>query len=269
MGLNITLGIILLLFGLIFGLIATITGTGGGVFYVPFMTIFLFLPINISIDTSNFIILFTSLCGFVIFIRNRRSNLRISLIYSLFSILGSIASTTLLLMITFENKLLRFFFSTLLIVIGVYMFLKSFYGRFKANKNDYLNSIDTCFFDNFNYKSNLKTAVPLLFIAGFASNLFGIGGGVINTPALNIILKFPIHCATGVSISIVFFTAIINSISKFLFGTVDFTFGFLIGIGSIFGAIIGAKVSSKMSIFFLKLSVAIILIGFSIRMFFP
>ncbi|MFX1269018.1 MAG: hypothetical protein ACFFAK_13755, partial [Promethearchaeota archaeon] len=46
--------IILLLFGALFGILSTMTGTGGGVFYVSFTTVFFLIPINASIDTSNF-----------------------------------------------------------------------------------------------------------------------------------------------------------------------------------------------------------------------
>ncbi|MFX1235060.1 MAG: sulfite exporter TauE/SafE family protein, partial [Promethearchaeota archaeon] len=93
-------------------------------------------------------------------------------------------------------------------------------------------------------------------------------GGIINTPALNIILKYPIHNATAISTSIIFFTAIYNTIINFLMGQIDLILGLIIAIGAILGSIFGAKISKKMPKVYLQFFVAIILIGLAIRMYF-
>ncbi|MFX1589378.1 MAG: TSUP family transporter, partial [Promethearchaeota archaeon] len=73
--------IILLLLGSLVGILGTMTGTGGGVFYVSI--IFLLInEINTSIDTSNFIILLNSASGFIIYLKDKRTNIKLSLIFS-------------------------------------------------------------------------------------------------------------------------------------------------------------------------------------------
>ncbi|MFX0031852.1 MAG: sulfite exporter TauE/SafE family protein [Candidatus Hodarchaeota archaeon] len=262
--------IILLIFGFLFGLLSIISGQGGGLFYVSFMTIFLLIPINISIDTSNFIILLTSASGFLTYLKDKRTNLRLSLIYSGFSILGCLISTLMLLLIQFDSFLLRFVFATVLVIIGIYMVYKSVSIRNSVNyvKDNELLVMDFTFLKEYKYKTNLKRAIPLFLLAGFTSNLLGLGGGVIAAPALNLVLNFPIHYATGISTSIVFFTAIYNSITKFVFRVIEFQIGLLIGIGSIFGGFIGAKFSKKIPTFYLQLIVAIILILFAFAIYF-
>ena len=262
--------IILLLLGFLFGLLSIISGQGGGLFYVSFMTIFLLIPIKVSIDTSNFIILLTSASGFLTYLKDKRTNLKLSLIYSGFSILGSLISTLMLLLVQFDNILLRFLFATVLVIIGVYMVYKSVSIRNSVNnaKDNELLVMNVTFIKDFKYRKNLKSAIPLLLLAGFASNLLGLGGGVIAAPALNLVLNFPIHYATGISTSIVFFTAIYNSITKFVFRVIEFQVGLLIGIGSIFGGFFGAKFSKKIPTFYLQLIVAIILIVFAFAIYF-
>ena len=267
--------IILLLIGSLVGILSTITGTGGGVFYVSFITLFLLIPITASIDTSNFIILLTSASGFIMYLKDKRTNLKLSLIFSGFSILGCLLSTllryiVLLIYGEIDNTFLRLLFASLLIIIGLYMVYKSIHIRRNSNNNNNnkLFNEDLSFLRNFDYKTKLKKTIPLFLLAGFTSNLLGIGGGVIITPVLNLLLNFPIHYATAVSTSIVFFLAIYNSISKFLFGQVELILGLLIGLGSILGAIIGAKISKKMPKFYLQLFVAIVLIVLAIRMYF-
>ncbi|MFX0026872.1 MAG: sulfite exporter TauE/SafE family protein [Candidatus Hermodarchaeota archaeon] len=262
--------IILLLLGSLFGILSTMTGTGGGVFYVSFITVFLLVPINASIDTSNFIILLTSASGFIMYLKDKRTNLKLSLIFSGFSIIGCLLSTLLLIFVKIDNTILRLLFATLLIIIGLYMVYKSIHKHKKSN-NDNINKLfneDLSLLKNFDYRTKLKKTVPLFFLAGFASNLLGIGGGVIITPALNLLLNFPIHYATAVSTSIVFFLAIYNSLSKLLFGQVELILGLLMGLGSILGAIIGAKFSKRMPKLYLQLFVAIVLIVLAISIVF-
>ncbi|MFX1297879.1 MAG: sulfite exporter TauE/SafE family protein [Promethearchaeota archaeon] len=267
--------IILLLLGSLVGILSTMTGTGGGVFYVSFITIFLLIPITASIDTSNFIILLTSASGFIIYLKDKRTNLKLSLIFSGFSILGCLLSTLLNYIVEsiygeIDDTILRLLFASLLIIIGLYMVYKSIHKHRKSN-NDNDNKLfneDLSFLKSIDYKTKLKKTIPLFLLAGFASNLLGIGGGVIITPALNLLLNFPIHYATAVSTSIVFFLAIYNSISKLLFGQIELILGLFMGLGSILGAIIGAKISKKMPKFYLQLFVAIVLIVLAIRMYF-
>ncbi|MGB5911376.1 MAG: sulfite exporter TauE/SafE family protein [Promethearchaeia archaeon] len=261
--------IILLLLGSLVGILSTMTGTGGGVFYVSIIYL-LINEINISIDTSNFIILLNSASGFIIYLKDKRTNLKLSLIFSGFALLGCLLSTLLLVFVKIDDIILRLLFATLLIIIGLYMVYKSIH-KYRSSNNDNINKLfneDFSFLKNFDYKAKLKKAIPLFLLAGFASNLLGIGGGVIITPALNLLLNFPIHYATAVSTSMIFFLAIYNSLSKLLFGHVEIILGLLIGVGSILGAIIGAKVSKKMPKFYLQLFVAIVLIGLAIRMYF-
>ncbi|MHA1486633.1 MAG: TSUP family transporter, partial [Promethearchaeota archaeon] len=74
-------------------MVSVIAGIGGGVFFVSIMTLLFLFPINVAVDTSTFIILFSSLAGFITYLRQKRTNLRLSLLFSAFSILGSILAS--------------------------------------------------------------------------------------------------------------------------------------------------------------------------------
>jgi hypothetical protein len=144
---------------------------------------------------------------------------------------------------------------------------------YKANKSK--NGADKPEVNHFEFSLNdeeqkisFKKIIPLFILAGFVANLLGIGGGIINTPSLNIVLGFPIHNSTAISTSIIFFTSIYNTIIRSLLGQIDYLIGILIAVGSILGAIIGAKLSKKMPKVLLQFFVAIVLIGLAIRMFF-
>lgn len=268
MELTLTILIILLLVGIIAGTIGTISGIGGGVFYVSILTLIFFMPINEAIDTSNYIILITSGVGFFTFLKQGRTNLKLSLIYSGFSILGSLICTIIFLFVRIENTLLKLIFASVLLISGVYMAFKAI-TTYKKNKNLNENEVKNNFsLKDHDYKKNLRKSIPLFMVAGFVSNLLGIGGGIINTPTLNIVLGYPIHNSTAISTSIIFFTAIFNVIVKAIYGKIQYLIGTVIGVGSVLGAYIGAKISKKMPKTTLQFFVAVVIIGLSIRMFF-
>jgi len=257
---------ILISLGFLAGVIAVIAGIGGGVLFVSIMTILFIIPINIAIDTSTFIILSSSAAGFITYLKQKRTSIKLSLFFSIFSILGSILTTILFLFVQIDNTLLRILFASTLLVAGGNMI-------FKAIKTK--NSLKTPFLvkqsfslDSHDYKPNFKKAIPLFLLAGFTANLLGIGGGIINTPSLHIVLDYPIHYSTAISTSIIFFTAIYNTIIKAIIGEIDYIAGILVSIGSILGSIIGAKISKRMPRLYLQFFVAIMLIILAIRMYF-
>jgi len=257
---------LLILLGLLSGIVSVIAGIGGGVFFVSIMTLLFLFPINNAVDTSTFIILFSSLAGFITYLRQKRTNIRLSLLFAAFSILGSILASIVFSFVLVESNVLKMIFAGTLLIAGINMIYKTL----KVNNRTKNQTEETSMFslESHDYKSKFKKSIPYFVLAGFVANFLGIGGGIINSPSLNIVLDFPIHNSTAISTSIVFFTAIYNTIIKSITGQIDIIVGIIISIGSILGSIIGAKISKKMPKFYLKLFVAIVLISLAITMFF-
>ncbi|MFX1438071.1 MAG: sulfite exporter TauE/SafE family protein [Promethearchaeota archaeon] len=262
------IGVVLLLLiaGFLFGIIGSIAGIGGGVFFVSFMVLLFLIPINIAIDTSVFIILISSGAGFFTYFKEERLNIKQVIIFSSFSILGSVVSTIIFAPLNLDSTILKILFASVILIAGINMIYKTIKSR-KPNPD--LEEYEKNFaLHNHDYQTNLKKSVPLFFLAGFSANLLGIGGGIINTPALHILLHYPIHNATAISTGIIFFTAIYNTITKSILGEINYLIGILIAIGAVLGSIVGAKVSGKMSKTYLQLFVAIVLMLLAIRMYF-
>ncbi len=258
--------IILLIAGFLFGTISSIAGIGGGVFFVSSMVLLFFIPIEIAVDTSAFIILISSGAGFFTYFKAERLLFKQVILFSCFSILGSFISTILFLFIHLDSTILKMLFATTLLIAGLNMVYKTVKSKNNYHTEEEREKDFTL--REHNYKHNLKKSIPLFFLAGFAANLLGIGGGVINTPSLHMILHYPIHNATAISIGIIFFTAIYNTIVKSIAGQINYFIGILIGIGAISGSVFGAHISSKMPKNYLRFFVAVILMGLAIRMYF-
>ena len=255
-----SLGLILILFalGILFGFLAAMGGIGGGPFYVPFLTVFLNIAIQEAIDTSILIILVTSSAALYTYLKQRRCNLKIALVFSIFSILGSIISSLIFTFYPLNSEFIKVIFSALLIIIAINMLYKT---RFSSKLYPSEDS-ETCDLHDFHtFKEDLKKGIPFFILAGFSANLLGIGGGVINMPALNIVVGYPIHFSTAISTGMVFITALFNTIVKIFYGQINYTLAIIIGPGGIFGSVLGAHVSNKIPTRALQLAVAVILIG--------
>ena len=257
--------IILILCGILFGALTTMAGSGGGLFYVSFMVLILGMAFDEARDTSIFIMVIASGTAFIAYLRQRRTDIKLSLIFTSFAILGSVLCWIFLFFVPVSNELLRIIFGLVLLIIAVNMSFKAYKDRNGEDSHQYAG------FDlkTHDYKKDLKKGIPFFIVAGFASRLLGIGGGIIAGPSLHIIFGFPIHYATAVSSSIVFFTAIFNMILLIQYGKINYMIGIFLAIGSVIGAIIGAKLSQRMPKQYLQIFVALLLIFIGINMLFP
>jgi len=232
---------------------------------VSFMVLILGMPFDEARDTSIFIMVIASGTAFISYLRQERTDIKLSLIFTSFAILGSILCWIFLFFVPVSNELLRIIFGLVLLFIAVNMSYKAYKDRNGSDSHQHAE------FDlkTHDYKKDLKKGIPFFIAAGFTSRLLGIGGGVIAGPSLHIIFGIPIHYATAISSSIVFFTAIFNMILLIQYGNINYMIGIFLAIGSVIGAIFGAKISQRMPKQYLQIFVAILLIFIGINMLFP
>ena len=288
----------LLVFGFVVGAYGTLVGIGGGPLIVPFLMIFYqYVHVDI-IATSLMVILFNVAAGSYFYYRQGRIDLVNGTKMGLVAIPGALLGTFITHFFTID--FLRIIFGLLLLGLGVYVFATSIVGAMKAqaatkrNRNEMdddedeirLKKSEVSYNGQFEgltksvirdstgtkyvFWFNQKLALTISAIIGFIGPLIGIGGGVFHVPALTEILKFPTHIATAtvhyVLLICVFF-ALIPYISM---GAVHYGVAVPMGIGSIFGARLGAQLSRKYSsqTLFKLLSVGLFLLSLRL-LFFP
>ena len=259
--------IILILIGILSGVISSLTGIGGGVFYISTMVFLIAIPIDEARDTSTFIIVIFSGVAFFRYFKQGKIDLKLCLIFATFAIFGGITATIVFIIFPLDNLMLKIVIATVVIISGINMIYKAIITRNSEKKTGI--DIDEGFtFENFDYKANLKKGIPLFFLSGFIAYLTGVGGGIVNVPALNIFLGLPIHNATAVSTAIIFFVGIYNTIARIFLGVIHYYVGVLIATGAVIGALIGTKLSNKIPKSSLQFLVAFVLIGLAIRLYF-
>ncbi|GAH14612.1 unnamed protein product, partial [marine sediment metagenome] len=169
--------VILLVFGVLFGIIGSIAGIGGGALHMSLMVLLFAIPIDEARNTSSFIIVLFSGIAFISYFKQGKVDIKLSLIFAGFALLGSITATVFFIFLPIDNTVLKIIIASVVLVSGLNMIRKAFNSlkRERIKNND----LEIRFsFDSFDYNSNLKKGIPLFYLAGFVAYLSGIGGGM-------------------------------------------------------------------------------------------
>jgi len=251
---------------ILIGLVASVIGVGGGFLYVPALTFLFGIDQKTAIGTSLTIIVFTSLTGCLSYCRQRRifykSALFIIIPSVIFAAIGSYAT------IFVPGAILSVVFSVFLILVAVNMVVPALPFIFSLKCGPCFD--EECR-DCFSITASVRAYYLHLFfwgtVAGFNGGITGIGGGVINVPALNA-LGMPIHFAAATSVLVILATSITGAVVHQRLGQVAIDYAVSFSLGGIIGAYIGANLAPKIrsrhlefafSIFLLVMSVAILL----------
>lgn len=120
------------------------------------------------------------------------------------------------------------------------------------------------------YTPRMGRGIVVGAVVGFLSSLLGIGGGVIHVPAMVYWLGFPTHIATATSHFVLACLSLIAVIVHIRDGTLIPALGTVlpIGAGILFGAPLGARLSSRVRSMWILRVLAIGLASVGLRLLF-
>lgn len=238
--------------GLLSGIVGALIGLGGGVILVPAM-LFLgatvaFFP-NLSpqqiVGLSVIMMIFTGLSSTLSYVKVKTVDYRSALIFFAGSAPGTVVGA-------FVNKGLdlpsfNLYFGILLVFLSLLLLVRDklkvvYWFVENGKKNTFTDSMNK----EYVYGYPIWFALLLTFGVGFASGLFGIGGGSIMVPAMILLFLFPPHVAVGTSMLMVFLSSIINSITHISLGNVPWIYTLAIVPTAYIGAKVGASLNKKM-----------------------
>ena len=112
--------------------------------------------------------------------------------------------------------------------------------------------------------------LSLVLVAGIASGIFGIGGGVIVVPILVFLFALPMHQAVGVSmVALLAPVGILGVLEYYREGKIhsaDIKIGILIAVGIFFGAYLGARAAVLLPEQLMRRFFALLLCYLAVRM---
>ena len=240
----------MLVLGFIAGFCSSSLGIGGGIVIVPALVLLFDNEIKKVIGVSLATIVPTALVGIATHYIIKSSNIR--LLVALFVIIGSIVGAKFGARVAnkISSKILKGLFALLLLFVGLKLM-----GIITIPTKP-ISSTTTYFL-----------LIVLGLLAGSASALFGIGGGAVIVPGLNLFFGLPMHEAIATSLTVVLPTAFAGVIFHKEFDNVDTeTVKFLIPTALI-GAVFGAIVTNSLPSVSLKIIFGVLMIFCSIKIF--
>ncbi|MEM3459059.1 MAG: sulfite exporter TauE/SafE family protein [Candidatus Bathyarchaeia archaeon] len=248
-----------LFFGFFMGAVAGLIGVGGGEFRIPILFYILGLPVVTAIAVNLLIGLLTVLVSFLRRIQLNPLNghaINVGLAMSIGSIGGAYLGA--LLTNKIPEKPLKKILAVFLIVIGLKIGLEPFIH---------------IPFSPFTFTLDMwqETALAILIgiIIGVISGTLGVAGGEFRIPALIYLFTFDIVIAGTTSLLVSIPTVAMGFVKHHQMGHTNrgaTIIAILMGVGSVFGALIGASYANVIEQDILKVLLGMILILATVRM---
>ncbi len=190
------------------GMLEAMAGLGGGILIVPFLTALLNVNVDYAIGASIIAVIATSSGSAYAYVKEKVSNVRIGTFLVLFTVPGAIIGAVIE---GFTQP------KYLFLVFALVMFFSLFamYKKLKEKEDSDPVVVDDKLADRLKlhskyYDPKLKKEIKykvqhvkegslVMFFAGIASGLLGIGAGAFNVLGLDMIMKLPIKVSTTTS----------------------------------------------------------------------
>jgi uncharacterized membrane protein YfcA len=241
---------LIIIFGVFIGIISSSMGIGGGAFIVPFFVLVFNIPIKYAIAVSLISIIATSSAVASVNVEKGLTNVRLGIFLEMSMAIGSIVST--FIMMKANSSIIQLLFSFMLLPVALTMFLKAKKSKKTEHKegitlNNDVKNLST-FFDpslgrNVSYvPKKLKVAFFFSFFGGVMSGLFGLGGGIVQVPVMNILCGVPIKAATATSNFMIGLSACASAIILYKNNYVIGDLALFLVVGVVIGSMIGMKI---------------------------
>ena len=243
---------LLLAFGVTVGAYGAIVGVGGGFLIVPALILFLGLAPSEAAGTSLAVVFFGALSGALSHLPSRRIDFRAGVTFALATVPGAIVGAYASAFVA--GPAFDLLFGILLLAVAVVMQLRPLAPATRAAtasssppaRGRVYRAFSDRFGQRYEYSYSLPGGIALSLVAGFVASLFGIGGGVIQVPALIFVFGFPPHVASATSVFILTITSAVGALSHAALGHVILRLAIVLAIGVIVGARIGVAVAPRL-----------------------
>ena len=237
--------------GLFAGIFGAIFGIGGGMIVTPIMTIALGLDIKYAIGASVISVIATSSGASIAYLKDDMLNLRVAMFLEIATTVGAILGAILTGVL--PAKVLYVLFGMLLIFSSWNMLHKLRTSKKDAEDTvpDELSEklkLNSTYYDQANKKqvdykvSNVPGGFSMMFGAGLASGLLGVGSGAFKVIAMDTIMKMPLKPSSATSNLMMSVTAAASATVYFFNGSIKPEIAAPLAIGILLGATIGSRI---------------------------
>lgn len=243
--------LLMLCIGIFAGVMGAILGIGGGMIITPIVTLALGMDIKYAIGASIIAVIATSSGSTIAFLRDDVLNLRVAMFLEIFTTIGAIIGA--LLTGAFNPMILYVLFGALLVFSSWNMYRKLRRGqevlkrvepdelaeKFKLNSSYY----DKNLHKQIDYQvENIPGGAAIMFGAGLASGMLGIGSGAFKVMAMDGAMKMPLKPSSATSNLMMGVTAASSATVYFFNGSIKPEIAVPLALGIIGGATVGSRI---------------------------
>jgi uncharacterized membrane protein YfcA len=225
-------------------------GLGGGVFLVPLLTLFFGIDPKIAVGASAICVVTNSVVGSTVHIRSGFTNIKLSMLLQVTTAIGAIMGALIALQVNA---------SVINVVLGLVL-LYSAASMLRQRRTappppapDAPDPFDlrSAYVDPASRQAieylprNIKPGLAISGGAGVLSGMLGIGGGAIQVPLMNLLMKVPVKAAAGTSSFMVGMTAVATAAVFYSHDQIDPTVVVPAMIGIFSGAQLGSQITRR------------------------
>ena len=260
-----------------------VLGMASGIFIVPILTLLFGVDIHAAIGASLVSVIACSCGSAAPFLEGRLTNVRLAIVLETATTLGAL--TGVLLIGIASESVLYGLFAAILLVSAQQMLARrqdAFESTTPAPRSVATGlRLHSSFPDpaagrEVSYRvGNIPLGMVLMYGAGLISALLGIGSGVLKIPAMDTALRLPIKVSSATSNFMIGVTAAASAGAYFVKGRIDIGIAAPIALGSVIGALVGARLlmglpAAKLRVFFVTvlalLAVQMLLSAFGVHL---
>ncbi len=222
-------------------------GMASGIFIVPLLTIFGHIDIHAAIGASIVSVIACSCGSAGSFLKERLTNIRLAIVLEVATTFGALNGVLLAGFI--PMSVLYVIFAAVMLVSAQQMLSRRGDPLVVTalGSRGWARRLDASYLDKsqgreVSYRvGHLPVGLGLMYGAGFISALLGIGSGVLKIPAMDSALRLPIKVSSATSNFMIGVTAAASGAAYFMEGSIDPTIAGPVALGSVVGALAGAR----------------------------
>ena len=256
------------------GVFGAVLGLGGGVVVVPALTLLLHVDIRFAIGASIVSVIATSSGAGAAYIKERLTNIRVSMLLETATVSGAIAGAFLAGIV--QTRWLYLVFGLTLEFSAFQMWRRprpsggtavhrpDSWARRLALGGSYFDSVQG---HEVSYNPRrTKTGLLVSGLAGVISGLLGVGGGIIKVPAMNLVMGLPLKVASATSNFMIGVTAAASAGVYFYRGDINPVIAAPVALGVVTGAVVGTFILRKIHGRVLRIAFTTVLVFVAIEM---
>ncbi|HAO5757058.1 TPA: sulfite exporter TauE/SafE family protein [Listeria monocytogenes] len=250
---DITQTVEILLISVFAGVVGSLLGLGGGIIVTPALTLIFGIDIQYAIGASIISVIATSSGSAIAYIKDGITNLRVGMFLEIATTIGAITGAFVSGLLSATALYIIF---GLLLLYSAFSMIKKVGTEFPTNVKPDPLATKLNLHDSYYDKSlrqtvdyqvaNVPAGFGVMYGAGIASGLLGIGSGAFKVMALDVFMKMPLKVSSATSNLMMGVTAAASATVYLFQGDIQPAIAAPVAIGVLVGATLGTRIMQRL-----------------------